>query len=177
MDFNNNFAYDIPDERVWTAFTSASDWYINSSITIPHDVITEVPTGMRLILNDNTAPNIPSDDACGGYTSGETNDFTVKFHYGPVPAEVGNIGNVQNLTVYPNPTTGKFTVEFIANNIVKDLKITVSNITGQQVLQRSYNNTNGQFSTQLDMSDQPRGVYFIEFAADGEKMIQKLIVK
>src|SRR6185312_6059185 len=50
MDFNNNLSYDIPDERVWTGYTTASDWYITTNVTIPDAVITEVPTGMRLIL-------------------------------------------------------------------------------------------------------------------------------
>ncbi|HXS36631.1 MAG TPA: T9SS type A sorting domain-containing protein [Flavipsychrobacter sp.] len=177
MDFNNNLVYDVPDERVWTTYTTASDWYLTTSLTIPDAVITEVPTGMRLILNNNTAPNSPSDDGCGAYASGETEDFVVKFHKGPIATSVGSINNIEHLSMYPNPTSGKFTVEFTANNVVKDLQISISNVTGQQVMQRSYTNTSGQFSTQLDMSNQPRGIYVVELIADGQRMLQKLIIR
>jgi len=176
IDYNNNLSYDIPQERVWTTTTSSTDWYKTTSLLIPDSVITDVPTGMRLILNDNTAPNIPSDDACGPYTSGETQDFAVKFHR-LWPAGVGQLSYMEHLSVYPNPTTGKFTVEFTSNRVIKDFKISVSNVTGQEVLRKEYSNTSGQFSTDFDMSDAPRGVYFLELMADGERRIQKLIVR
>lgn len=176
IDYNNNFQYDVPEERVWTAYTTATDWYITNSITIPNSVITDVPTGMRVIINNNTAPNIPSDEACGAYTSGETMDFVVRFNR-LWPAGVGTITGMEDLMMYPNPTSGKFTVQFNADKVVKDLNITVTDMTGRQVLQRSYQNTSGQFHTELDMSGEPRGMYFVTFMADGERMIRKLVLK
>jgi len=38
-------------------------------------------------------------------------------------------------------------------------------------------NTNGQFNTEIDLSGTARGVYFVEFMADGERMIRKMVLK
>jgi hypothetical protein len=175
IDYNNNFQYDIPEERVWTGYTSSTDWYITTSLTIPHTVIGGVPTGMRLIINNNTSPNVPSDSACGVYTSGETQDYVVQFDY-VWPVGVGSISGLQNLDMYPNPTNGKFTVSFTADRTVKQLQVNVTNMTGQVVMQRTYENASGKFSTELDMTSEPRGLYFVEFVADGERMIRKLVI-
>ncbi|HXS36808.1 MAG TPA: T9SS type A sorting domain-containing protein [Flavipsychrobacter sp.] len=101
----------------------------------------------------------------------------VKFHKGPISTSVGNVSNVEHLSMYPNPTTGKFTVEFTATDLIKNVQITVTNLTGQQIQQRSFNNTTGQFTTELDLTNEPRGVYFVEFMADGQRMIQKMVVR
>ena len=176
IDYNNNHQYDYNyGERVWTAYTTSSDWYLTTKIRIPDSVIVNQPTGMRLIINNNVGPNVPSDQACGGYTSGETMDFVVRFSR-LWPAGVGTINGIENMALYPNPTSGKFTIRFNATNTVKQLDIKVMNMTGQQVLENGYDNTNGQFSTELDMTGQPRGIYFVEFVADGQKMIRKLVV-
>ncbi|MBA3828730.1 MAG: T9SS type A sorting domain-containing protein [Taibaiella sp.] len=176
IDYNNDFSYNVPEERVWTAYTSATSWFITTTLTIPNSVVSDVKTGMRLIINNNVAANVPSDNACGGYTSGETQDYVVRFNR-KWATGVGSINNLQNLAMYPNPTTGKFSVKFSASQIVKDLQINVTNMTGQQVLHNSYQNANGQFSADLDLTAQPRGLYFVEFMADGERMIRKLVVK
>ncbi|MGN6566348.1 MAG: GEVED domain-containing protein, partial [Flavipsychrobacter sp.] len=115
IDYNNNHSYDVPNERVWTAYSTSASWYLTSSVTIPDVVISDVPTGMRLILNNDVGPNAASDDACGAYTSGETWDFVVRFNRAWTTG-VGNISNLENLVMYPNPTDGKFKVSFNAQN-------------------------------------------------------------
>src|SRR5690606_25898083 len=94
-------------ERLWTGFTTSTYFTVVDSITIPTYAIPGVLTGMRVILNNNTAPNVPSDSACGPYTSGETEDFVVMFHNpsNPYwPTSVNNVSNISSFYVYPNPT-------------------------------------------------------------------------
>lgn len=176
IDYNNNYKYDIPEERIWGVIATAGTWYLTTSIKIPDTVVANVITGMRVILNDNTAPNVPSDDACGEYTSGETMDFAVRFHR-LWTTGVGGIDNLQNLAIYPNPADGKFNISFYSKSAIKDLQINVSNMTGQQVYSHSYTNLNGQFNTGIDLGGIARGVYFVTFMADGERMIRKMVIK
>jgi len=178
MDFNNNLRYDIPAERIMlaNAIATANNWYLLDNVTIPDAVIPDVPTGMRIIINNNVGPNIPSDEACGPYTSGETEDYTVIFRKAN-PLSVGNINNLKDLAIYPNPTTGKFTISFNTGGILHNLQIKITNVTGQQVILRNYGDNIKQFHEELDMSEQARGVYFVEFTADGQRMIRKLVVR
>lgn len=178
MDFNNNLAYDIPDERVVLSsdISSVNGWYVINNITIPQSVIPNVPTGMRVILNNNVGPNIPSDEACGPYTSGETEDFTVIFRQG-TPAGVGNISKIQELALYPNPNEGQFRVSFKAENTIRDLQIAVTNVAGQQLLKQNFSNVGSTFTKDFDLSQQARGIYFVEIKADGERTIQKVVIR
>jgi len=50
-------------------------------------------------------------------------------------------------------------------------------MTGQQVYSRSYTGTKGQFNTEIDLGGMAKGVYFVTFMADGERMIRKMVIK
>ncbi|PZF73154.1 GEVED domain-containing protein [Taibaiella soli] len=178
LDYNNNLAYDIPSERVnlTNNISTAGGWYVINTITIPSAVIPNVPTGMRIILNNNIGPNVPSDEACGPYTSGETEDYTVIFRQAN-PTGIGTLNNVQDLSLYPNPTGGRFTVSFNAETAVKDMEINVTTVTGQSVLRQNFNNVGHTFVKDFDLTEQARGVYFVEIRADGQKAIRKVVLR
>lgn len=174
MDFDNNHQYDVPQERVLTT-TAGTGSYISANITIPHSVFEGVPTGMRLIVNNNVLPNVPSDNACGTYTSGETMDFLVKFNIARVG--IDNITSLQNFMLYPNPANNKLQVEFNTLQPIKNLQLRITDMVGRDVLAHSYANLSGQFKTVLDVSGINTGIYFVEIIADGEKMIRKLVIE
>ncbi|XZF13004.1 GEVED domain-containing protein [Chitinophagaceae bacterium MMS25-I14] len=174
MDFNNNLQYDVPTERLITEFTSVQNWYLTANITIPQTVIPEVPTGMRVVMNDNVNANVPSDEACGAYTSGETEDYTVIFRKA---TGITHVSNLKDLLLYPNPTTGKFAVQLSVDKPVGSLDIEVTNVTGQQVMVQHYSDITQKFSAELDMSTQAKGVYFVQIKGDKEIVTRKLIVR
>ncbi|PZF70997.1 T9SS type A sorting domain-containing protein [Taibaiella soli] len=178
MDFNNSLAYDIPSERISLIndVTSASRWFLIDSVKIPSAVVTDVPTGMRVILNNNIAPNVPSDEACGPYTSGETEDYVVIFRRAN-PLSVKSNMLVRNLALYPNPTQGQFTLSFKAGQEIRDLQVAVMNMSGQQLLQQNFSNVGNNFVQTFDLSQQARGVYFVEIKADGERTVQKVVIR
>ena len=175
MDLNNDLQYDA-SERMWTAYSSPNNWYLTTDITIPTAVITNLRTGMRLILNNNTGPNSPSDDGCGAYTSGETEDYVIIFRSATsvVPNTASRLSGVD---VYPNPSKGKFSLNVHGNQSLGDVIISVSNITGQRVAVYDYRNIGINFTTDLDLTTQSKGVYFVEVKANGEKMVRKVIVQ
>ncbi|MBN9483320.1 MAG: hypothetical protein BGO70_12635 [Bacteroidetes bacterium 43-93] len=176
MDFNNNKEYDVPYERVFTNYTSISNFTVADTFTVPETVIRDVPTGMRVIINNNLAPNDPSDLGCGAYVSGETLDYIVMFKE-KIPAGITNTGSaISNFGLFPNPTNGQVTVQFRSASELKNLDITVTNITGQQVYHQSYSHNGGTFSQRLDLSGAAKGVYFVELKADGERVTQKLVI-
>lgn len=178
IDFDNNTVYDIPQERVWTGYTTATQPFINSTVTIPASAVTNVFTGMRLIINEDVNPNVPSDEACGTYTSGETEDYVVKFFpKGTSTTGVATTGLFSDVALYPNPTDGRFKVVMNAPSTMKDLDITISNLTGQAVMTQHYDNPGRRFTADLDLSSQPRGVYIVELRSGNEKAIRKLVVR
>lgn len=85
------------------------------------------------------------------------------------PTSVG--ANLLNgLSIYPNPSSGIFNIAL--NNIDEDINYVVLNAQGQEVYRG-----NLLESQELDLSDEPRGVYFIKFMNNGVLGIEKLVIK
>lgn len=179
IDLNNDLTYNVGgpfNERLLTAYTSASNFMLVDSITIPHYAIPNTLTGMRLIINNDVGPNKQSDSACGPYTSGETEDYVVRLHV-PFPMGVSPLDNISRMVVYPNPTEGLFTVSFEAKKAVDVATITVTNITGQVITQKVISKPGKKMSEEIDLTKMARGVYMVELLADNERQVRKLIVK
>jgi hypothetical protein len=178
IDFNNNFVYDIPDERVWTGFTSSSSIFINTNVNIPASAVKNVLTGMRLILNSNTGPNVPSDEACGTYVSGETEDFGVRIKDKNAMLGVNSVSGLSSFSLYPNPTTGVVTIHLSQGKVSNEaISLRVTTITGQVVLSKEYSDTPKEFTTSVDLSGHANGVYLVELSNGSERSVKKLMLK
>jgi hypothetical protein len=77
---------------------------------------------------------------------------------------------MDNIKIYPNPSTGIFNINL--NGINNPIKISVTNSQGQLIYSGQLNG-----SQQLDLSDQPNGVYFIRLVGDKSVRLEKLIVR
>lgn len=176
MDFNNDHDYDIPSERIFTGYTSVGNFTMVDNLMVPPLAIMDIPTGMRVIINNDIAPNLPSDEACGPYISGETEDYMVVFHKS-FPATVNDPGLIHNVGIFPNPTTGKFVLQFMGTNAVNDVHVIITNVTGQKITEQTYKHNGGQFTQELDLTGQSKGVYFVEINAGSEKVNRKIVVQ
>lgn len=177
MDFNNNKQYDIPEERIYTGYTSVGTHTLADSIRIPKKAITDVPTGARFIINNDIAPSAASDSACGGYISGETEDFIVIFRKKQPPTDINGIISLTNFGIHPNPTSGTFNITFSSQVNVENVSVKVTNVTGQIVFSNVYGFGGTEFNKQINIGSQPAGVYFVELNTDGQKLVRKLLVQ
>ncbi len=85
--------------------------------------------------------------------------FTTKNYVG-----LSDIGKNELITIYPNPTTGIFTIQ---GKGIQSIQIT--NISGQIVKQLTINNE--QFT--IDLSNYSKGIYFIKIQIDNKKISKK----
>lgn len=179
IDYDNNFIYDIPSERVWTGFTDASNVFINNTVAIPSGAVKNVLTGMRLIINNDTNPNTPSDEACGTYTSGETEDYVVMLldKNDPPPTSVRELDNEMHVEIFPNPSTGIFNLKFVSYGPERNLKVRITDITGKEIWDRQYLFSGEEWEMQMDLNNYARGVYMMQVIWGGEMINKKLIIK
>lgn len=81
------------------------------------------------------------------------------------------------MTIYPNPSTGLFSVEVCKNKIVKDAKIEVENSLGQIVYSKTSFKTQGCIKEIIELNhDLPEGMYFLNLIIGGKSEIRKLIL-
>ena len=89
---------------------------------------------------------------------------------------VENTFSAEVITLVPNPCTGFLTVTYQHPEKVCDLQITVINMQGkiiydEKLLQQK------EFSTTIDISDQPNGMYILKIVGDNKIYSTEIIKK
>jgi hypothetical protein len=75
------------------------------------------------------------------------------------------------LKVFPNPTQGKFFIEF-PFFMEEDIFLSISNSLGDNIFQKSYSQNE---KVEIDLSAYPNGIYFIKSVSDGISKFAKII--
>jgi len=81
-----------------------------------------------------------------------------------------NVQALNGLSVYPNPSTGIFNVSI--SNLDEDVNYVIVNAKGQAILEARLLETQ-----EIDLSAEPKGVYFIKFMNDNVLRIEKVVIK
>ncbi len=87
-------------------------------------------------------------------------------------AGINEYGDASTIAVYPNPSTGIFNV--VVNGLNKSAELVVYNLQGQAVFTKTIS---GDINTKLDLSDMPKGVYFVRIRNEEISHISKLIIQ
>ncbi|MEO6834208.1 MAG: T9SS type A sorting domain-containing protein, partial [Chitinophagaceae bacterium] len=141
--------------------------------------------GQKKKLTSGFATRFIHTYASGGDSRKDTISVTV---YGPCgiskyykyPASVGvpNVVNGMSFQLYPNPAQhGRFTLSCQAVVAISNANIIVTDFTGRQVYQKQLHPSNTHFDEQIDLKDIALGVYFINFSADGMRMVSKVVLE
>jgi len=101
------------------------------------------------------------------YAIANTSDSLFIFDYNS--SGINNISENSEIKIYPNPSFGKFTVQ-LATGKQPEANIEVHNVLGEKVY--SYTMTNAPVS--IDLSSQPKGIYFLKFY-NGQTVLTKKI--
>jgi len=157
---------------------------------IGNTVIVAIPEG---VATDSLIASFEISNCASGYVneteqiSGITaNDFEspviyqviapngdVRQYVVVVDIETGfNVNNAEKFTVLPNPSNGIFRIDFFEVTSVP-VKIEVVDLMGSVV----YENQALTTKTEINLSDQPKGLYFVRLKAGEEIMTSKLIIQ
>lgn len=77
--------------------------------------------------------------------------------------------------IYPNPNNGNFSVQFNSNS-GKEIKVNVHDISGRQILSKSFQN-NGMFSENIQMTNIQKGIYIVTVLDGDVKETKKIVVQ
>ncbi len=76
-----------------------------------------------------------------------------------------------SIAVYPNPVSDILKIDFENN---PDLKVSIINVAGQEIKAFS---TLQLSSNEINISNLPKGLYFIKISVDGKVVLQQVLVK
>ncbi|MDI1234432.1 MAG: DUF5011 domain-containing protein [bacterium] len=80
----------------------------------------------------------------------------------------------ESVTLYPNPTTGKVTID-LKGILSKNTVVEVYNAMGQKVISDNYSEALDLFN--IDLSGSAKGVYTIKLIADGQTIIKRVVLQ
>lgn len=105
--------------------------------------------------------------------AGTTNFTNVVIDWNPVATLIGSVENIDNVNVYPNPTTGMVNINF--NNELEGASMKVVNSAGKTIV--SERNLKIPAGTKLiDMSKYQNGLYIISFESGKMKYNYKILI-
>jgi PKD repeat protein len=174
------------DFKVYISRNCGKTWTLRFSKSA--DALETTPTAVAAL--------IPSDDqwqnvsiALGTFANEE--NVRVKFQFtsgggNNIWLDNVNIGDINSieqeenqvdLKVYPNPSSGNFSIDFSLAN-AGSVKIDLMDIKGSSVKSLLEEKANaGEFNLNYNVSDLSRGVYFIKLTADGMTSMKKLVIQ
>ena len=84
--------------------------------------------------------------------------------------------NIENLFVYPNPSSGLFNISFESLSS-QDFEISLSNIIGKEIFLDRFNDFSGKYVQKIDLSTNSKGIYFLEIKTNDGVINKKLILQ
>jgi len=83
---------------------------------------------------------------------------------------------LDNLSFFPNPSSGTFELEFTLPEI-GDTDVRILDMNGQELYSRSLSQFSGSFKELIDISEREKGVYILEVLQNKKMMHKKIVVQ
>lgn len=87
-----------------------------------------------------------------------------------------NINQDYGLKIFPNPTTGQINIVY-KGKTKAELKLRITTIIGQVILEENYGQFKGELTKMIDMSKKPKGIYLLEIISGDETIREKLLLE
>lgn len=84
--------------------------------------------------------------------------------------------NNADINLYPNPSQGKFKIEF-NTEVKKPLDVKIFDTAGKEVFSESIPDFNGSYKKEIDLNENSDASYFLVILQDGKAMTEKIIVQ
>ena len=101
--------------------------------------------------------------------------WTAEYYIDGVGVEE-NIGNYENVSVYPNPSSGILNVNFDVEKAGL-LEVKLINLNGQIIKNEVVNNFNGQYKQSFDLSNEVKGIYILSIVSEKGKVNKKVVLR
>jgi hypothetical protein len=141
----------------------------------PDTIVLDAGAGyVSYLWNDGSTNQTLQVDTFGTFyvtvedTNGCMASDTVVIAY-PVSNNFATFGEV---SVYPNPTTGKFYIE-IENNVVDGVQLTIADITGKVIVKDVIRTSRYE----VDLTTYNKGLYFVKLVNGTSVEVYKVIIK
>jgi aminopeptidase YwaD len=90
----------------------------------------------------------------------------------PLITETSNFEMINDILIYPNPSTDNFIVDF--ENEAKKVELSISDITGKIIYSIQCSQTRNM---EVDTKEFANGIYFLHLKTEKENITKKIIIQ
>ena len=83
---------------------------------------------------------------------------------------------INNLDIYPNPSRDMFNISFTSEEI-QNLRVRIMNVIGEELINDNLEQFIGEYTKQINLSDNAKGIYFLEITTNKGLVNMKLILQ
>jgi beta-glucanase (GH16 family) len=94
----------------------------------------------------------------------------------PTSIRVEGGSAINNLTVYPNPSRDIFNLSFTSED-AQDLKVRILNVIGEEIINENLEQFIGEYTKQISLTNNAKGIYFLEIETNDGIINKKLILQ
>ncbi|MCR5888314.1 T9SS type A sorting domain-containing protein [Hymenobacter sp. J193] len=80
-------------------------------------------------------------------------------------------------SIFPNPTSGRFTVQARLAKATPGLQVVVRNVLGQEVLRKAVRETPGQLHETIDLGGLANGLYLVSLGTGADALTKRVMVQ
>lgn len=80
-----------------------------------------------------------------------------------------------SISYYPNPSSGRFTIEMKLDNS-DPLQVSIVDLSGGVVHEEEVRTFDGSYSREFDLSAKPAGIYLLQMVQGGRRLVRKIII-
>jgi hypothetical protein len=94
----------------------------------------------------------------------------------PTTIKLASESLIENLSVYPNPSRDIFKVSFTSKD-KQDLSVRIMNVIGEELTNENLEQFIGEYTKLINLSDNAKGIYFLEIETNEGILNKKLILQ
>ena len=94
----------------------------------------------------------------------------------PTTIKLSGESLIQDLEIYPNPSRDIFNVSFTSVDR-QDLRVRILNIIGEELVSENLEQFIGEYNKQIDLTNNAKGIYFLEIETNDGVINKKLILQ
>ncbi len=174
IDYNDNFVFEADELVIFDFPLPISGTNYTTTFNIPNDLGLVGTHLLRARVGWETSEGT-INDPCVDFTWGETEDYTVTILDGTL-STAQNDFNTAAFMVYPLENK-MYELLFQPKTDLGDMKVTVFNTLGQQIMMSEMRFQGNAYKTQLDFEGTATGTYLVKVSNGNYSTVKRVIVK
>jgi len=154
--------------------TNAASWFNIGGMGVSHPTFTKSKNGLVSGETYRGQARTWCDPSGGAYKSPTWTSLV--WWTQPTSVRLEGSSSISNLDVYPNPSRDVFNISFTSKT-VQNLKVRILNVVGEELVNENLEQFVGEYTKQIDLSGNAKGIYFLEIETESGVVNKKLILQ